>query len=160
MFLLKVLLHLPISKIKSKLLGVVFNILVIWLTSVVIVIITTQTCPALQPYTSYTSSFCYILSDDKLFPLCSFHLLCLDVLPFFVLLGTPFPPNLSLGIISFLSVCFRWYIPLTWQVDVLSTASRITLNTLCESSDHIAWQLFPFPPKLSSGQEIFAFLYF
>lgn len=104
MFLLKIFLHLPISKLKSKFLSIVFNILMIWLISVVRSFITAHTRPALQP--------CYILSHDRLsVPL---HILCLDVFPFFVLLGMHILlPRLGLDIISFLSICFKKYVPLT-----------------------------------------------
>ena len=53
------------------------------------------------------------------------HMLCLDAFPFFALLGTHIlPSRLSLGITSLKHSC-SWLlcIPLTWQVDVLSSGS-------------------------------------
>lgn len=76
------------------------------------------------------------------FPSVPLHLLCLDVFPFFALLGTPIPPSLSLGIISFK------YISLTIHLDVLSATSRITVNTLVwKQQPHCLAAIF-FSPKI------------
>lgn len=125
MFLLKILYHFPISTIKSKYLSVVFNVLMIWLIFVVASVITSQTCPALQTSTSYTSSLATCFQMTTSFPSVPLHMLCLDAFPFFALLGTHIlPSRLSLDITSLKHSC-SWllYIPLTWQVDVLSSGS-------------------------------------
>lgn len=125
-FLLKILHHFPVSTIKFRFLSIAFNILVIWLISVMASVIPSQTPPAPQPYTSYTSSLATSFQWQVLFPLCPCT--CCVLTPSFSLPSENSYSSLKtrLGYISILSICVPdLYIPLTQKVDYFFISASV-----------------------------------